>query len=121
MTPKQFDEFKAELEKRGYRFVSSNDRPHYYKVMEYRPDKYGDQRAVCQLIFYLYDFTDYGIDIEPYSYEPIIFVSRNSDERIDLNACHPKRSIDECERIAHEFMKFVDNNIPIEYDNSKQY
>ena len=111
MTQKQFDEFIADLEKHGYHSVKAKNRPYYYKVIEYRPDKYGCQQAVCQLIFYLYDFTDYGIDSEPYSYEPIIGVSRNSNEHIDLNVCHPKRSIDECERIAREFMKFVDNNL----------
>lgn len=113
MIKKQYDKFIKDLEERGYIFreygMFSNV-PCYYRVIEYRTDKHGDIRAVCQLFFNLYDFSGF-IEQEDYSYEPVIYVSRNTDEHIDLTLSHPKHSIDDYEHIAREFMKFVDNNI----------
>lgn len=113
MTKRQYDKFIKDLEERGYRFRECSifyDEPNYCRAIELRDDNNGRKRAVCQLFFNLYDFSGI-VEQENYSYEPVVCVSRNTDERIDLMLSHPKRSIDDCERIAHEFMKFVDNNI----------
>lgn len=111
MTKQEYEAYIEELQERGYKFVGScyGNRSYFYKAIEYRKDKYGDNRAIFQLLFYLYkvempDGTYYSID-------PHVDVSRNIDERLIFDICHPKRSIDECERIAIEFMKFVDKNI----------
>ncbi|MGN1172966.1 MAG: hypothetical protein ACI4SO_04185 [Muribaculaceae bacterium] len=113
MTKKQYDKFIKDLEKRGYIFREYgmfHDAPNYCRAIELRADNDGKVRAVCQLLFNLYDFSGI-VEQEDYSYEPVIIVSRNTDERIDLTLSHPKLSIDGCERIASEFLKFVDNNI----------
>lgn len=111
MTKKEYNNYKEELKERGYKFVGSryDERCYYYKVIEYRKDKYGDKRAVCQLLFHQYE----AEDIHYYSIEPTVLISRDDDERLDLKISCPQRSIEECERIAEEFMKFVDVNINI--------
>ena len=111
MTKKEYNNYKEELKERGYQFVGSRyeERCYYYKVIEYRKDKYGDKRAVCQLLFHQYE----AEDIHDYSIEPTVLISRDIDERLDFKISYPQRSIEECERIAEEFMKFVDVNINI--------
>lgn len=113
MTKKEYEAYIKELKERGYKLVDNRygNRLYYYKVIEYREDKYGDNRAVCQLIFYLYETQGLRPNEFFYSIEPHVDVSRNIDERLIFNICHPKRSIDECERIAIEFMEWVDSNI----------
>ena len=113
MTAQEYNAYIEELQERGYKSVGSRfgTIEYYYKAIEYREDKYGDNRAVCQLLFYLYEVE--MSDRTDYSIEPTVDVSRNIDERLIFIICHPKRSIDECERIAKEFMKFVDVYVDI--------
>lgn len=122
MTKQEYEAYIEELQERGYKFVSSlgfcDTRPYYYKVIEHRKDKYGDNRAICQLIFYLYKTQGLRPDEFFYKIEPHVDVSRNTDEWLIFDICYPKRSIDECERIAIEFMKWIDNNIKVpDYDD----
>ena len=117
MTKQEYNEYIQALKGRGYGFVGShyNDRPYYYKAIEYRDDEDGDSRAVCQLLFYLFEQEDSRSGYVEYAIKPAVIVSRNTDERLDLTISQPKqRSIDECERIAKEFMRWVDVNINIE-------
>ena len=113
MTKQEYEAYIEELKERGYKFVDSRygNQPYYYKAIEYREDKYGDNRAVCQLLFYLYEMEVF--DRIHYSIEPQVDVSRNIDERLIFNICHPKRSIDECELLAIEFMEWIDMNIKV--------
>lgn len=113
MTKQDYESYIEELQERGYNFVGNcyGNRSYFYKAIEYRKDKYGDNRAVCQLIFYLYETQGLSPNEFFYSIEPHVDVSRNTNERLIFNICHPKRSIDQCELLAIEFMKFVDNNI----------
>ena len=115
MTKKEYEAYIKELKEHGYKFVcnDNNYKIYCYKVIEYRKDRYGDNRAVCQLLFYLYETQGLSLNEFFYSIEPHVDVSRNIDERLIFDICHPKRSIDECERIAIEFMKFVDKNIKV--------
>ena len=114
MTKQEYNEYIEVLKRRGYKFGGSRyDNPYYYKVIEYRKDEDGDSRAVCQLVFNLYETEDNRFGKTYYSIEPVIMVSRNIEERLDFNVCHPKRSIEDYERIAKEFMKFVDVYVDI--------
>ena len=115
MTKQEYNEYIEALKARGYKFVGShyNDRPYYYKAIEYRDDGEGDSRAVCQLLFYLHELKDNRRGNAYYSIEPVVMVSRNIEERLDFIIFHPKRSIEECERLAKEFMKFVDVYVDI--------
>lgn len=103
MTRKEYHKYIQELKERGYGFIDNIDKKYYYKVLEYRNDK---NRAVYQLLFYLYEIKD-----KYYSVEPVVIVSRNTDERLDLIISHPQRSIEECERIAKEFVQWIDVTI----------
>ena len=115
MTKNEYDAYIQALKDHGYKFCGSwYNKPYCYKVIKYRKDKDGDNRAVCQLLFYLYELKDNRFGKTYYSIEPVVMVSRNIEERLDFNVCHPKRSIEECERIAKEFMRWVDMNINIE-------
>ena len=115
MTKQEYENYIQALKDHGYKFCGSwYNKPYYYKVIEYRKNEDGDSRAVCQLLFYLYELKDNRSGYVYYSVEPLVTISRNIEERLDLNVCHPKRSIDECERIAKEFMRWVDVNIDIE-------
>ena len=116
MTKQEYENYIEALKEHGYKFVGSryNDSSYYYKVIEYRKDGEGDSRAVCQLVFNLYETEDNRFGKTYYSIEPVVMVSRNIEERLDFNVCHPKRSIEDYERIAKEFMRWVDVNINIE-------
>ena len=112
MTKEGYENYIQALKGRGYKFCGSwYNKPYYYKVIEYRDDEDGDSRAVCQLLFYLYELKDNRSGYVYYSVEPLVAISRNIEERLDFNVCHPKRSIEECERIAKEFLRWVDMNI----------
>ena len=112
MTRQEYNEYIQALQKRGYKFCGSwYNKPYYYRAIEYRDDGEGDSRAVCQLLFYLYELKDNRRGNAYYSIEPVVMVSRNIEERLDFIISHPKRSIEECERIAKEFMRWVDMNI----------
>lgn len=112
MTKEEYENYIQALKGRGYKFCGSwYGNPYYYKVIEYREDEDGDSRAVCQLVFNLYETEDNRFGKTYYSIEPVVMVSRNIEERLDFIISHPKRSIEECERIAKEFMRWVDMNI----------
>ena len=111
MTKKEYDQFTKNLVGKGYKLCNGNH-PYYYKTLLKRKDKYDEQRSVCTLIINVYDFSEF-VNHECLSYEPVVTISREVEERIDMNLCHPKHSIEECERIALEFMKFVDNQITL--------
>ena len=110
MTKQEYENYFQALKERGYKLAGNPlyGHPYYYKVIEYRKDKDGDNRAVCQLLFYLCEIQRLSPNEFFYSIEPHVDVSRNIDERLIFNVCHPKRSIEDYERIAKEFMKFVD-------------
>ena len=121
MTKQEYNEYIEALKERGYKFVGSryNDRPYYYKAIEYRDDGEGDSRAVCKLLFYLFETKDNRNGNVYYSIEPVGMVSRNIEERLDFIISNPKRSIEECERIAKEFLRWVNININEYQDNGK--
>lgn len=115
MTKQEYEDSIEVLKRRDYKFRGSwYDSPYYYKVIEYRKDEDGDSRAVCQLLFYLYETEDNRSGEVYHSIEPVVMVSRNIEERLDLTISHPKRSIEDCERIAKEFVSWVDVYVDIE-------
>lgn len=130
MNKKEFLKTCKELYKRGYRRnfkMKDLYKPdysglfyHYYKVIDREEDKYGDNRAVSQLLFRpwsLWEFRDRLKTDNWLSFEPVIMFGRSSDERIDLTLQHPKRSIDEIEEIAKDFSNWCKQNIREIKDN----
>ena len=114
MTKQEYDAYIEALKGRGYKFGGNwYNKPYYRKVIEYREDEGGNRRPVCVIFFNLFETKDERSGYVYYSIEPIVTVSRNTGERLDLTISHPKYSIEEYERIAKEFMKFVDIHINI--------
>lgn len=115
MTKEEYKNYIEALKGRGYEFVGNRYYYKYYchKAIEYRKNEDGDNRAVCQLVFNLYETEDNRFGKTYYSIEPVVMVSRNIEERLDFIISNPKRSIEECERIAKEFLRWVDLNIEI--------
>lgn len=124
MTKKEFLKVSKELYKRGYRRnfkMKDLYKPnysglfyYYYKVIDREEDKYGDSRAINQLLFRpwsLWEFRDRLHSDNWLSLEPIISFSREVDERIDLQLQFPERSIDELEQIAKDFGEWCKQNI----------
>lgn len=115
MTREEYESYFEELQERGYKLAGNPlyGHPYFYKVIKYRKDKYGDNRAVCQLLFYFYKTQGLRPNEFFYSIEPHVDVSRNTDERLIFNICYPERSIGECELLAIEFMEWIDMNIEV--------
>jgi len=124
MNKKEFLKTCKELYKRGYRRnfkMKDLYKPnysglfyYYYKVIDREEDKYGDSRAINQLLFRpwsLWEFRDRLHSDNWLSFEPIISFSREVDERIDLQLQFPERSIDELEQIAKNFGEWCKQNI----------
>lgn len=91
-----------------------------YKVITRRDCEYGASRADNVLQYRIWSFEPYKDRVPSkslYSLEPVVMISRNIDERIDLHIeDYNKRTIDECEEIAKSFGVFCDSNIPIKKD-----
>lgn len=88
-----------------------------YKVITRRDCEYGASRADNVLQYRIWSFEPYKDRVPPkslYSLEPVVMISRNIDECIDLHIeDYYKRTIDECEEIAKSFGAFCESNIPI--------
>ena len=124
MNKKEFLKACKELYKRGYRRnfkMSDLYKPnysglfyYYYKVIDREEDKYGDNRAINQLLFRpwsLWEFRDRLHSDNWLSLQPVISFSREVDERIDLELQFPERSIDELEQIAKDFGEWCKQNV----------
>ena len=124
MNKAQFDEFAKELTKNGYKRIDprtnsrgerieTSENPYWRKIIVYRPDRDGDNRAVVIVRYEEWDLSPYALHIEHrYSYSPSIRISRNTDERYDIDIAAPRPPIQELEEMAVKFFDFFDQNIP---------
>ena len=124
MNKAQFDKFAKELTKNGYKRIDprtnsrgerieTSQNPYWWKIIVYRPDRDGDNRAVVIVRYEEWDLSRYDLHIEHrYSYSPSIRISRNADERYDIDITAPRPSIQELEEMAVKFFDFVEQNIP---------
>lgn len=100
----------------------SGHQTYLYKVISRSDDEYGASRAVNILQYRIWSFEPYRdrvADESLYSLEPVVTISRTTNERIDLQLDHPKRTIEECETIAEEFGKFCNENIKLNQFNNE--
>lgn len=124
MNKAQFDEFAKELTKNGYKRIdptvnsrgekiATSEQPYWRKIIVNRPDEDGDNRAVVIVRYEEWDLSPYALHIEHrYSYAPSIRISRNADERYDIDITAPRPPIQELEEMAVKFFDFFDQNIP---------
>ena len=113
MTKNEYNAYIEALKEHGYIYMSDFHSNYYYKVIEFRDDEDGNRRAVCQLLFYLLEQEDNRSGYVYYSIEPAVMVSRHIDERLNFTIGLTKRSVEECERIAKEFLRWVDVYVDI--------
>ena len=125
MTKQEFLRVCKELYRRGYRrnfkmidLYQPNYSAvfnYYYKVIDRDDDKYGDKRAINQLLFRpwsLWEFRGRLPDKDEWlSFQPVVMFSRNAGERVDLSLQFPERSIDELEQISKDFGEWCKQNI----------
>ena len=124
MNKEQFDKFSKELTKNGYKRIdpttnsrgekiATSQRPYWWKSVVYRPDRDGDNRSVVVVRYEEWDLSCYDVHIEHrYSISPSILISRNTDERYDIDITSPRPSIQELEEMAMKFFDFFEQNIP---------
>ena len=124
MNKEQFDKFSKELTKNGYKRIDpttnsrgekieTSQRPYWWKTVVRRPDSDGDNRSVVVVRYEEWDLSRYDVHIEHrYSISPSILISRNTDERYDIDITSPRPSIQELEEMA---MKFFDSSNKISH------
>ena len=69
---------------------------------------------LCVIFFNLCETKDDRSGYVYYSIEPVVTVSRNTDELLNFGISKPKRSIEEYEHLAKEFLRWVNLNIDVE-------
>lgn len=122
MTQEEYDKLIKQLEKKGYgKYPSSNNTDFAY-FKGFGKSEYEDSRSNYQVCFDCYDFGKYAdrepfFKREPWSVAPMILVSREVSERIDLHlstASVVERGVVYIEQLAESFYKWIEQNIEIE-------
>ena len=121
MTQEEFDKFEEEIRERGYRKYPSANNADFAYFKGFGESDYEEDRSNYQVCFDCYDFGKYAdreplFKREPWSVAPMILVSREVSERIDLHlstASVMERGIESIEHIGESFFKWVEQNIEI--------
>lgn len=122
MTQEEFDKFINQLDVKGYRKYPSISNADFAYFKGFGKSEYEEGRSNYQVCFDCYDFGKYAdretfFEKEPWSVAPMILVSREVSERIDLHlstASVMERGIESIEHIGESFFKWVEQNIEIE-------
>lgn len=123
MTQEEYNKLTEELQHRGYRkYLSPRGRKDDWAWFKsFGESKHQEGRSNYQVCFDVIDFSPY-VDREPffrdnpYGIEPLVLISRTIDERVDLHLSHTKvddQNIDEIERLAESFYKWVEKEVAI--------
>lgn len=123
MTHEEYNKFTEDLKQRGYRKYLSprgcKDDWAWFK--SFGKSAYKEDRSNYQICFDVIDCSLYAdrepyLKENPYGIEPLVLISRTVDERVDLHLSHTKvddNNIDEIERLAESFYKWVEKEIEI--------
>lgn len=122
MTREDFNALADDLVARGYRKYPSIREADYAYYKSFGKSECEEGRSNYQICFDVYDFGKYAdrepfFEKEPWSVAPMILVSREVSERIDLHlstASVIERWIESIEHIGESFFKWVEQNIEIE-------
>lgn len=123
MTQEEYNKLVTELQRRGYRKYPS---PRFMKdswawFKSFGKSAYEEGRSNYQVCFDVIDFSPYADRMpsfrdNPYGIEPLVLISRTVDERVDLQLSYTKvkdNNIDEIERLAESFYKWVEKEVKI--------
>lgn len=122
MTKKEYDKFIKQLEDKGYRKHPSIGNADFAYFKSFGKSEYEEGRSNYQICFDVYDFGKYAdrdpfFKREPWSVAPIVLISREVNERVDLNlssATLMDKGIEYIEQLAESFYDWVEQNIVIE-------
>lgn len=122
MTQEEYDKLIKQLEGKGYRKYPSIREADYAYYKSFGKSECEECRSNYQICFDAYDFGKYAdrepfFEKEPWSVAPMILVSREVSERIDLHlstASVMERGIEYIEQLAESFYKWCEQNIEIE-------
>ena len=123
MTREEYNKLVTELQQRGYRKYPS---PRFSKddwawFKSFGKSAHKEGRSNYQVCFDVVDLSPYAdrelfLRDNPYGIEPSVRISRKTDERVDLYLSHTKveeNNIDEIERLAESFYKWVEKEIEV--------
>ena len=123
MTHEEYNRFAEELQQRGYRkYLSPRGRKDDWAWFKsFGESKHQEGRSNYQVCFDVIDFSLYAdreprFKVRPYGIEPSVRISRTIDERVDLHLSYSKvkdNNIDEIERLAESFYKWVEEEVAI--------
>lgn len=123
MTHKEYNKLVTELQQRGYRKYPSQqfskDDWAWYK--SFGKSQFEEDKSNYQICFDVKNFSSYAnrdpfLRENPYGIEPLVIISRTTDERVDLHLYHTKvddSNIDEIERLAESFYQWVEKEVEI--------
>lgn len=122
MTQEEFDKFEEEIRERGYRKYPSANNADFAYFKGFGESEYEEDRSNYQVCFDCYDFGKYAdreplFKREPWGVAPMILISREVNERVDLNlssATLMEKGIEYIEQLAESFYKWVEENVKIE-------
>lgn len=125
MTKKDYDKLVAHLEGRGYKKYPSIREADYAYFKSFGKSEHEEGRSNYQIGFDCYNFGKYAdrepfFKKEPWSVAPMILVSREVNERVDLNlstASLMKRGVEYIEQLGESFYKWCEQNIVIENED----
>lgn len=126
MTRKDFNALADDLVARGYRKYSSIREADYAYYKSFGKSECEEGRSNYQICFDVYNFGKYAdrepfFKREPWSVAPMILISREVDERVDLylaSASIKEQGVEYIERLGESFYKWCEQNIEIK--NEKQ-
>ena len=125
MTIEEYNKFAEELQRRGYKKYPSPrysiHRENYAWFKSFGESKFEEDRSNYQICFDVFDFSPYAyrepfLRENPYGIEPLILISRTTDERVDLHLSYTKvndNNIDEIERLAESFYRWAEKEVEI--------
>lgn len=122
MTQEEYNKLVKQLEDKGYRKYPSISNADFAYFKSFGKSEYEDGRSNYQICFDVYDFGKYAdrdpfFKREPLSVAPMILISREVNERVDLNlssAILMDKGIDYIEQLGESFYNWVEHNIEIE-------
>lgn len=123
MTHEEYNKFTEDLKQRGYRKYSSprGSKEDWAWFKSFGESKHQEDRSNYQVCFDVTDFSHYAnrepfLRENPYGIEPLVLISRTTDERVDLHLCYTKvddNDIDEIERLAESFYRWAEKEVEV--------
>lgn len=122
MTQEEFDKFINQLDDKGYRKYPSISNADFAYFKGFGKSEYEEGRSNYQVCFDCYDFGKYAdrepfFTERPFGVQPLVLVSRNVNDRVDLylaSASIKEQGIEYIEQLGESFYKWVEQNIVIE-------